>query len=137
MIFIPHRATSIVDKTTRTMLQFIAAVKADNIEVKETLGIKDWKEALVNKGDIALKTSDQREPVRVRGIGVGRTDNENMEIIKSAAKIFYKMGVEIPDWSHLKVCHNINIDEVKLELYGPDHSEVQFDETMDLKAGDI
>jgi len=38
-MFIPHRATGLVDKTNRAMLQFVAAVRNDRAEIEEGLGI--------------------------------------------------------------------------------------------------
>ena len=100
LIIVPHRSTGIIDKTNRTMISFSAAIRANIEDIKETLGIKKWTRQLVNKGDVAVKYSNNPNPLYVRGAAVARNDNENVELILNAAKAFYKMGVDIPDISN-------------------------------------
>lgn len=106
LIFVPHRATGVVDKTNRTMLQFTASVKGDSEDVIDTLGIKKWDRALVNPGDIAIKSSSMKEAIYVRSVAFGTSDEENSELIETVAKAFYKMGVDMPDMSTMEVACN-------------------------------
>ena len=55
LIFIPHRATGLVDKTNRAMLQFIAAVRSARDEIEEGLGVTKWYRGLTKPGDMAIK----------------------------------------------------------------------------------
>jgi S-DNA-T family DNA segregation ATPase FtsK/SpoIIIE len=125
LLFVPHRATGIVDKTQRTLLQFTAAVRADTEDVKDTLGIMKWDRALVKPGDIALKTSTMKNARYVRGAALTTEDAENTIFIERAATAFYKMGVDIPDMSNMRVAYNRNEDKIKKEL-GGDSIRVQY-----------
>ena len=116
LIFVPHRATGVVDKTNRTMLQFTAAVKADIEDVKDTLGVKKWDRALTSPGDIAIKTSNLQQPIYVRGAALTTSDNGNAEMMRGVAKAFYKMGVEIPDMSNMTIAANRIEGKVQQEL---------------------
>ena len=113
LLFVPHRATGVVDKTNRTMLQFTASVKGSNDEVCDTLGIKSWKHELTNPGDVALKSSNMREPLYVRGISFGTSDEENSDLIEYIAKAYYKMGVDLPDTSALTISANRDEDYIR------------------------
>ena len=113
ILFVPHRSTNIVDKTNRTMLQFKAAVKSDPDEVADTLDIKSWSRPLVNQGDIAVKTSTNYEALFVRGPALTTSDEENTELIKSIAKVFYKMGVDMPAMDHLEVAANRDEEHIR------------------------
>lgn len=124
LIFVPHRATGVVDKTNRTMLQFTASVKGSNDEVCDTLGIKNWKHELTNPGDVALKSSNMKDPLYVRGVAFGTSDEENSDLIESVAKAFYKMGVDLPDMSTLQVAANRDEDYIRDTLVG--NNRVQF-----------
>jgi hypothetical protein len=117
LIFIPHRATGIVDKTNRTMLQFTAAVRADLAEVDDALGTKGWNHALTKAGDIALKTSSMTDACYVRGMSVTTSDAENTKLIENVAKAFYKMGVDLPDMSTMSVAVNRDEDAIREALY--------------------
>lgn len=116
LIFIPHRATGIVDRTNRTMIQFAACVKSDQSEVIDTLDIKKWNRPLVNPGDIAVKTSSNPTPMYVRGAALTTSDNQNTEFIRVAARAFYKIGVDLPDMSSLTIAYNRDPDYIKSEL---------------------
>lgn len=118
LIFVPHRATGVVDKTNRTMLQFKAAVKADVAEVKDTLDDAKWDRALTLPGDIALKTPEMVSSTYIRGLAIGEDDDANKELIKTAAKVFYKMGVDIPDMSRMTLSCNREPDKIREELSG-------------------
>jgi hypothetical protein len=109
LIFVPHRATGIVDKTNRTMLQFTAAVRSTTDEVIDTLGIKQWKRELLNPGDVALKSSNMPEAKYARGPALTTSDDTNTDLIENIAKAFYKMGVELPDMSAMRIA--VNRDE--------------------------
>lgn len=118
LLFVPHRATGVVDKTQRTLLQFTAAVRADTDDVKDTLGIQKWDRALVKPGDIALKTSTMKNARYVRGAALTTEDAENTLFIETAAKAFYKKGVDIPDMSNLRVAYNRDEKYIQEELGG-------------------
>lgn len=118
LLFVPHRATGIVDKTNRTMLQFTAAVRADAADVVDTLGIKKWDRALTRPGDIALKSSTMKNAAFVRGAALTTNDGANSMFIEQAAKAFYKMGVEMPDMSNMRIAVNRDEDYVRSQLQG-------------------
>lgn len=116
LIFVPHRATGVVDKTNRTLLQFKAAVRLDNKDVEDTLDINKWTIPLVNQGDIAVKSPKLSDARFVRGAALTMSDAKNNEFIMTAAKVFYKMGVDVPDMSHLRVACNRNPEYIREEL---------------------
>ena len=118
LLFVPHRATGIVDKTNRTMLQFTAAVRADSDDVIDTLGIKKWDRALTQPGDIAVKSSSMTEAKYVRGAALTTSDGENSKFIEAAAKVFFKMGVDIPDMTMLRIACNRDEKYIKERLSG-------------------
>jgi S-DNA-T family DNA segregation ATPase FtsK/SpoIIIE len=126
LIFVPHRATGTVDKTQRTMLQFTAAVRADKADVEDTLGITKWNRALTQPGDLAIKTSSMQEAVYARGAALTRDDGDNTLFIETAAKAFYKMGVDIPDMSNMRFAYNRDEEYIKKEL-GGEGNRVQYD----------
>lgn len=117
LLFVPHRATGIVDKTNRTMIQYAAAVKANNDEIIDTLDIKKWTRPLVNPGDIAIKSSKVPDGAYVRGAALTTSDGKNTELIENIAKAFYKMGVEIPDMGEaMSIACNRDENYVREEL---------------------
>ena len=126
LLFVPHRATGVVNKTNRTMLQFTAAVRADVDDVIDTLGIQKWTRALTKPGDIALKSSSMPTATFVKGAALTTDDAENAEFIENAAKVFYKMGVDIPDTSNMLVASNRNEAEIQ-SLLGSSSNRVQYD----------
>lgn len=131
LIFVPHRATGVVNKTNRTMLQFTAAVRADTADVMDTLGINKWGRALTQPGDIAIKSSNMKSACYVRGAALTTDDGDNTLFIENAAKVFYKMGVDIPDMTNMRVATNRDNDHIKQELSG-DGTRIQFNsDTMD------
>ena len=140
LLFVPHRATGIVDKTNRTMLQFTAAVRADSDDVIDTLGIKKWDRALTQPGDIAIKSSSMTDAKYVRGAALTTSDEENSKFIEAAAKVFYKLGVDIPDMSRLKVSRNRDEDYIR-EILSGEGTRIQYNantifndiENMDFK----
>lgn len=141
LMFVPHRATGVVNKTNRVMLQFTAAIRADIEEVNDTLGVKNWKRPLTSPGDIAVKSSSMQRASYVHGPCLTKTDNENTEFMKNAARVFYKMGVDLPDMKNLRIACNRNEDEIRRQL-GGDSNRVQYtvepsDENDSLGTGDI
>lgn len=116
LLFVPHRATGVVDKTSRTMLSFTAAVRANNDDVKDTLGVAKWTHSLVNQGDVAIKSNSSENPFYVRGASITTSDEENTELIISIAKAFYKMGVDLPDMTMLRACYNRDEEYIRKEL---------------------
>jgi hypothetical protein len=125
MIFVPHRATGVVDKTQRTMLQFTAAVRANTDDVNDSLGITGWSRSLTKPGDIAVKSSNMKNAMYVRGAALTDNDGTNTMFIENAAKAFYKMGVYIPDMSNMRIAYNRDNDYIKKELQGD--NLMQFD----------
>lgn len=124
LIFIPHRATGIVNKTNRTMLQYTASVKGDTSDIEDTLDIKGWKKPLINPGDIALKTSASQDAKYVRGAAITTSDEDNAELIENIAKAFYKMGVDMPDMSYLQCSVTRDEEYIRERLLGT--NRVQF-----------
>lgn len=131
LIFIAHRSTGVVDKTNRTLLQFTASIRGENEEVKETLGISKWTRALLLPGDTAVKASSRREAIFVKGIAVTPDDAQNTQLIESVAKAFYKMGVDMPDMSAMKIACNRNEDDIKQRLTG-EGTRIQYDNWEDV-----
>ena len=125
LLIVPHRATGVVNKTNRTMLQFTASVKGDIEDVKDTLGITKWTRALTKPGDIAIKTSTMQNATYVRGAALTTSDDDNAEMIKNIAKAFYKMGVDLPDNSAMKIAAVRDEDYIRQELQEDGH-RVQF-----------
>lgn len=126
LLFVPHRATGVVNKTNRTMLQFTAAVRADVDDVIDTLGINKWTRALTKPGDIALKSSSMTNATFVKGAALTTDDSENAEFIENAAKVFYKMGVDIPDTSNMLIASNRNESDIQ-SILGSSSNRVQYD----------
>lgn len=106
LILVPHRATGIFDKTNRSMLQFTACVRADAEEVQDVTGDKSWKRALVQQGDTAARGGKLKSATYVRGVALTASDEENTRFIETAAKSLYKMGVEVPDMSTMRIACN-------------------------------
>ena len=127
LIFVPHRAQGVVDKTIRSNLSYAAAVKADDEVVKETLDIKKWSRRLVSAGDTALKLSDKT--LYVKGIAIATDDNENTKLIKEISKAFYKMRVEVPDMSTIGIGYNRDEGEIQeaLRVDSGTSTSVQYD----------
>ena len=127
LIFVPHRATGIVNKTNRTMIAFSAAVRANTTDVMDTLDIKKWTRALTNPGDVAVKTNDRDSGVYVRGATITTSDEDNAELIENAARAYYKMGVDIPDMTTMQTAFNRDEDYIRKELTG--EGRVQYNAT--------
>jgi len=117
LIFIPHRATGIIDKTARTLLKLKAAVMAEEDEIDETLG-ETIDRRLTAPGDIAMRVVSMESARYVRGPAVADDDIKTAETLRRIAKGFYSMGVEVPKWSHLRTCYVDNSDVVQKELFG-------------------
>ena len=62
----------------------------------------------------------------VKGAALTTDDAENAEFIENAAKVFYKMGVDIPDTSNMLVASNRNEAEIQ-SLLGSSSNRVQYD----------
>lgn len=126
IIFVPHRAMGVVDKTNRTLISFYAAVRADTADVIDTLGIPKWTRALTMPGDIAVKSSTMKTASYVRGAALTTSDSDNSDFIEKAAQAFYKMGVEMPDMTSLRVACNRDENYIKERLNG-DAKRIQYD----------
>ena len=128
VIFVPHRAQGVVDKTVRSVLYFTAAIRAEDEIVKETLDVKSWDRKLAKPGDTALKMSDVGITKYVRAACLTKNDKENTALIKELCKAWYKMGVDIPKKNGLNISYNR--DELaiatKLGLNASDVTHIQY-----------
>lgn len=119
------------------MIQYTAAVRADIEDVKDTLGIAKWDRALTRPGDTAVKNANIKNAVYVRGAALTTSDGENSKFIEAAAGAFYKMGVDIPDMSNMRVAYNRNEEWVQNELKGTG-KRIQFDaQSLSSEAEDV
>lgn len=135
LIFVPHRAMGVVDKTNRTMIQFAAAVRANVDDVKDTLSIQKWTRALTNQGDVAIKSSSMKNAMFVRGAALTTSDESNSTFIETAAKAFYKMGVDLPDMSTMRFAVNRDEDAVREQLIG-NRNRIQYDAAATIAEAD-
>ncbi len=124
IMFVPHRATGVIDKTARTLLKLKAAVMAEDDEINETLG-ESIDHRLTAPGDMAMRTSGMTGARYVRGPAVADDDVKTAETLRRIAKGFYSMGVELPNWKHLPHCYNRNDDYIREELFG-DTQRIQY-----------
>lgn len=124
LIFIPHRATGIIDKTARVLLKLKAAVMAESDEIDETLGEKIDRR-LTAPGDIAMRTVSMESARYIRGPAVADADGPTAETLRRIAKGFYSMGVEVPAWDHLPVSHVRDDAHIRAELFG-DTAHIQY-----------
>lgn len=115
LMFVPHRATGIVDKTSRTLIHYAASVMGNPDEVEETIGTK-WTKPLVKPGDIAYKASTRQNAIYVRGAVLTDDNGKNVEFITMAAQAFYKMGVDMPDMSSMRVACNRDEKKIREKL---------------------
>lgn len=127
ILIVPHRAQGVVDKTTRSQMQFRAAVRAGDEVIKETLDVSKWDRPLIKPGDIALINSALKKAIYVRGTGVTLSDEENVELITNLSRAYYKMGVEIPDMSTIGCGYNRDMEKIKEELQLSVMNKTQFD----------
>lgn len=127
LMFIPHRAQGVVDKTARTLIDLAAAVKTEQSVVEETIDTKKWTRKLTMPGDIGIRMGS--EIMYVRGPVFETSDEKTIEFITQIAKSFYKMGVDIPDMTSMGCGYNRNESKIKseLELTGDNSSRVQYD----------
>lgn len=135
LIFVPHRAMGVVDKTNRTMIQFAAAVRANVDDVKDTLSIQKWSRALTNQGDVAIKSSSMKNAMFVRGAALTTSDESNSTFIETAAKAFYKMGVDLPDMSTMRFAVNRDEDAIREQLVG-NGNRIQYDAAATIAEAD-
>lgn len=135
LIFVPHRAMGVVDKTNRTMIQFAAAVRANVDDVKDTLSIQKWSRALTNQGDVAIKSSSMKNAMFVRGAALTTSDESNSTFIETAAKAFYKMGVDLPDMSTMRFAVNRDENAIREQLVG-NGNRIQYDAAATIAEAD-
>lgn len=128
LIIVPHRSKGVVDVTARTNISFSAAVRAEPSVILETLDIKKWDIPLLNPGDTAVKMQGMGEPFMVSGVAVTSSDMENAKFIENIARLYYQMGVDIPDMSSIGPGYTRNDDAILEELKaGRDSKRVQQD----------
>ena len=129
IMFIPHRAQGVLNKTARAQVFYSAAIRASNEIVKETLDCKKWDRPLVNAGDTALQMSDVGVEQYVRAAAISTSDTKNAILIKDIAKAWYKMGVDIPKYPTLPFTYNRDEAEIAqlLGLNASDITHVQYD----------
>lgn len=127
LMFIPHRAQGVVDKTARTLIDLAAAVKTEQSIVEETIDTKKWTTKLTMPGDIALRMGS--DIMYVRGPVLETSDEDTIKFVKQIAKSFYKMGVDLPDMSSLGIAYNRNESKIRdeLQLDGDSSSRIQYD----------
>ena len=117
LIFIPHRATGLVDKTNRAMLQFIAAVRSARDEIEEGLGTSKWYRGLTKPGDMAIKIQTREDAFYARGPAIATSDEKTADIITTIAKAYYKLGFSPSDLKQtLTVSYNRDEDDIKDRL---------------------
>jgi hypothetical protein len=124
IMFVPHRALAVIDKTVRGLIKFKAAVMASPGVVEETLEAKIGR-PLTSAGDIALRTVTRPSACFVRGVAVADNDTRTTDLLQAVAKAFYQMGVNIPVWTHLTVSHNRDNEVIRKTLLG-DVQQVRF-----------
>ena len=73
---------------------------------------------MINPGDTALKTSQLPDALQVRSAVVDTSDAKNSEFIRMVAKAFYKMGVDVPDMSEMRIACNRNYEAIREDLTG-------------------
>lgn len=76
----------------------------------------------------------------IHGPAVTTSDSQNTDLIITIARMFYKMGVEIPDMSNIGCGYNRNNDYIKEELGSESMSmKVQFDinDTSDVSLDNL
>lgn len=127
LMFIPHRAQGVVDKTSRTLIDLAAAVKTEQSIVEETIDVKKWTTKLTMPGDIALRMGS--DIMYVRGPVLETSDEDTIQFVRQIAKSFYKMGIDMPDMSSLGIAYNRNEDKIRdeLQLDGDSSSRLQYD----------
>jgi hypothetical protein len=125
LILVPHRAIGVVDTMVRDMMQLRAAVRADEKSVEEALGERIDR-PLTMAGDIALRGGTMSEAQYVRGPAAASSDDDTLELFEAIARGYYKLGVDIPDWSHLPLCHNRDEESVRERLVSGDQRHEQF-----------
>lgn len=118
VIFIPHRATGVVDKTNRATTSLKVAVRTELEDTRDTLGEQKWTRPLVNPGDMAMRAPGMMRAEFMRGVTLGRSDEENRTLIETIAKAYYKMGVDLPDMSRMPIACNRNSEQIRAELTG-------------------
>lgn len=127
ILIVPHRAQGVVDKTTRSQMQFKAAVRAPSEVIKETLDVNKWSRPLVSPGEIALLNSSMKNAKFVRGTGITLSDTENNVMIANVARAYYKMGVEIPEMDTIGCGYNRDPEAIREKLDLKFGKKEQFD----------
>ena len=136
LIFIPHRATGLVDKTNRAMLQFIAAVRSARDEIEEGLGTSKWYRGLTKPGDMAIKLQTREDAFYARGPAIATSDEKTAEIITTIAKAYYKLGFSPSDLKQtLTVAYNRNETYIRERLNA--NGIIQYDANKVLNDGDL
>ena len=116
LAIVPHRAMGVVDRTTRTNIGFSAAIRAETSVITETLDIKKWDIPLLNPGDTALKVQGEGDAKYVSGLALTMSDRDNTRLVEDVARVFYQMGVDIPDMSAIGPGYTRNDDEILKQL---------------------
>lgn len=117
VMLVPHRAQGVIDKTSRTNIQYSVAIRATPEVVKEVLDIPRWTIPLPNPGDTAFKIQDLGDPFFAHGVAVTESDFDNSDLMEAVAKIFHKSGIttDYPTW--LPITCNRDEKQILHRLY--------------------
>jgi hypothetical protein len=130
VIFVPHRATGVIDKTTRSLIQYVASVKGANEDIKDTLGISKWTQSLINPGDMAIMHSGIKNPMYARSLVVTDSDIKNDQFTRLVASSFYKMGTSVAERGALEMAFTRDEDFIRTELGMSARKTVQYDASL-------
>ena len=125
LLFIPHRAQGVVEKTARQLISYACAVKTEKEVIEETLSTTGWTRKLTMPGDIAMRLGSN--VLYVRGAALESSDEKTTEFIRQIAKSFYKMGVEIPDMTSIGCGYNRNEEKIREDLEFSGVNKLQYD----------
>ena len=127
---ISQRLTGYVDKTFRDLTPFRIVLRGMELlpQVFPADGLKNFTQKLVNAGDSAVQLGDGQDVQYVKTLGVCLNEDDLYPLVENISKVFYKMGVEIPDMSVLGLEFVKDLNKIKDELYKNSGNIAQFDE---------
>lgn len=132
IMIVPHRAQGVIEKTTRSLLSFKVAVRAELDAIKETLCTNSFDYVLNNPGDLALSSSKYEKPTYAHGLAISTSDNDLSKFIIQMARLLYKIGVDIPDMKQVGKGHNRDEEAVMKRISNPGEEKiVHLQKTLD------